>query len=399
MSARSTLFFLLIACLAVGCGRKHDMHGQQDVYYTCSMHPQVRQPGPGTCPICKMELVPVRTAATAHDDELHLNEQQILLGNIKVDSVRTHDLQQELLLPGRLAVDQERITSVSTRVMGRVEVLHFKNIGEHVGKGTPIYAIYSEELNAAVSELLVARDLSERPAPGSPDPERFLRAARRKLLDYGLDDAAIARLERLDQVPYTIEFLSPVNGTIIEVPVREGETVAQGTTLIKVASLATLWAEAQVFPYDRSRVRHGAEVRITLPAQPGRTITAPIAFADPELDPGSVVQWVRTVIDNADGSLQPGMQAYLHVPMAKVNALAVPSDAVLRDGKGSSVWLATGPGRFKVVMVTTGAEAGGFVEITSGLEPGDQVVVSGAYLLNSEFEFRQGEDPMAGMEM
>lgn len=399
MSVRDALLLLLIACIAIACASKHGGHGDPDVYYTCSMHPQVMEQAPGACPICKMPLVPARKSSTAHNDELHLNDQQILLGNIKVDTVREHALQQELLLPGRLAVDQEKVVSVSTRVMGRVEVLRYKNIGERVEKGAPIYAIYSEDLSAAVSELLVARDLSSRPATSSPDPERYLRAARRKLLDYGLDDPAIARLESLTQVPYTIEFLSPVSGTIIELPVREGETVMQGTTLIKVAPLSTLWAEAQVFPYDRPRVRPGSEVHISVPAQPGRAITSPITFASPELDPGSVIQWVRASIDNADGSLQPGMQAYLRVPMSTVNALAVPSDAVLHDGRGSSVWVSTAPGHFTIVMVTTGVEAGGYTEITDGLHAGDQVAVTGAYLLNSEYIFRKGDDPMAGMNM
>jgi Cu(I)/Ag(I) efflux system membrane fusion protein len=128
-------------------------------------------------------------------------------------------------------------------------------------------------------------------------------------------------------------------------------------------------------------------------------ISAKLSFANPELDPASITSLIRLDIPNDGGLLLPGMQVYVHVPTGEVTTLVLPTDAVLRDGGGASLWIATGPDRFKVVMVTTGVEAGGFTEITSGITEGQQVVISGAYLLNSEYKFRQGTDPMAGMEM
>jgi Cu(I)/Ag(I) efflux system membrane fusion protein len=283
--------------------------------------------------------------------------------------------------------------------MGRVEKLHFKNIGERVQVGEPLYALYSEELNSAVSELLIARDLAKRNSPSVVDPGRLDRLARNKLLAYGLTEAQVKELSTAVQAPFIIEFLSPTSGVITELPVRQGENLMQGAAIMKVASLSTLWVEAQVYPSDRSRIRIGAECSVTLPALPDTVITARLAFSNPELDPASIVSLIRANVPNTGGLLQPGMQAFLHLPMSAVKTLALPTDAVLHDGKGATVWIATDSRHFKVVMVTTGIEAGGFTQITKGINAGDQVVISGAYLLNSEFKFRQGTDPMAGMKM
>jgi len=396
MNAARIIVPVLIVLLGFSCGSKKTEVADDGVYYTCSMHPQVMEQQPGDCPICKMPLIAVRENTTQQAGELQLNERQVQLGNIRVDSARVRTLTQELLLPGRLAVNQQALTTVSTRVMGRVEKLHFKNIGDRVRQGDPIYAIYSEDLNIAVSELLFARDLAAKTASGAADPDRLERIARNKLLAYGLTEAQVNALATLERPPYTIEFTSPATGVITDLPIREGETLMQGAVVMKIAALSSLWAEAQVYPMDRARIALGAEGRVTLPGLPDTVITAPLTFANPELDPSSTIGLVRLDIPNTGGILQPGMQVYVHVPIGEVTTLALPTDAVLRDGEGSSVWIATGPGRFKVVMVTTGAEAGGFAAITSGIKAGDQVVISGAYLLNSEFKFRQGSDPMGG---
>lgn len=400
MSTLRILLPLLALLIALGCGRRQKKVVNDGMYYTCSMHPQVVAQGPGNCPICKMPLIAVRENATSNNGELQLNQRQIQLGNIRVDSARVRTLREELLLAARIVVDERQVSTISTRAMGRVEKLHFKNTGERVAKGQPLFALYSEELNIAVSELLIARDLSRKSDPAAAtDPGRLEVIAYNKLLAYGLTRAQVDVLAALVAPPYTVEFLSPVDGVITEVAAREGGTLMQGAIVMKVASLSSVWAEAQVFPVDRARVRPGVECTLTLPAWPDTTITGRIAFANPELDPSSVVGLVRIDLPNPDGRLRPGMQAYVHVPVSEVRASAVPTDAIIRDGRGASVWVSTAPGVFKVVMVTPGIEAGGFTEIIDGLQVGDQVVVSGAYLLNSEYMFRQGDDPMAGMEM
>lgn len=391
---------LLTLLLVMGC-RRDPVKVAEDsgTYYTCSMHPQVMEPRPGKCPICQMPLIPVRKNTTVEAGELQLNDLQIQLGNIKVDSARIRMVQEALLLPGRIVVDQEQVTTISTHVMGRVERLYFKNIGERVQQGQPLYALFSEELNTTVRELLVARDLSEKGNASMTAQGRLEQIARNKLLAYGLTDTQVNDLATATQAPYTIEFLSPSSGVITELPIREGESLMQGAAVLRIAALSSVWAEAQVYPTDQAQIRIGTLCGISIPALPDTALEARLAFSNPELDPSSVINLIRLTIPNQGGLLRPGMQAYVHVPVNVVRTLALPTDAVLRDGKGASVWIATAPHHFKVVMVETGIEAGGFTQITNGLQVGDQVVVSGAFLLNSEYRFRQGSDPMQGMKM
>ncbi len=400
MSATRIIAPLLALLLAFGCGRKPSEVAEDDgVYYTCSMHPQVMEHQPGNCPICKMPLIAVRENTTPEEGELQLNTLQVQLGNIKVDSARVRTIQEELLLPGRIVVDQRSVTTVSTHVMGRLEKLYFKNIGERVAKGQPLYALYSAELNVTVSELLFARDMARKADPATEDPGRLERSARHKLIAYGLTEEQVDAFAALNNAPYTIDFLSPASGVITELSMREGETLMQGAMVMKLVSLRSLWVEAQIYPMDRTRIKFGTECRITLPALPDTVITATLTFANPELDPSSIVGLIRLEVPNEGGRLLPGMQAYIHVPTSGTKALALPTGAILRDGDGASVWVSSGPGKYKVVMIKTGLEAGGLTEVTEGIKAGDEVVISGAYLLNSEYKFRQGSDPMAGMEM
>ncbi len=400
MSITRSILLITALVLAFGCGKKPaKVEADDGTYYTCSMHPQVMEQHPGPCPICKMPLVAVKKNTAPEEGALQLNTLQVQLGNITLDTARVRTIQEELLLPGRIVVDQRQLTTVSTRVMGRVEKLYFKNIGEHVTKGQPLYALYSEDLNATVSELLFARDMAKKADPATEDPGRLERSARNKLIAYGLTEEQVDAFATLTIAPYTIAFLSPASGVITELPIREGETLMQGAMVMKLASLSALWAEAQIYPMDRTRIKFGTECRITLPALPDTVISARLTFANPELDPSSIVGLIRLEIPNEGGQLLPGMQAYIHVPTSGTKALALPTGAILRDGDGASVWVSSGPGKFKVIMIKTGLEAGGLTEVTEGIKAGDQVVITGAYLLNSEYKFRQGSNPMQGMKM
>ena len=144
-------FFLFTACK-----NKKEAPGDPDTYYTCSMDPQVVEYKPGKCPICHMELTAVKKSNSENKDEIRLSEQQIQLGNIQTDTIRTGTIGDQLVLTATLNFDQMKITSVSSRVMGRIEKLYFKNMGDYVSKGMPLYDLYGEELNNAKQEYLLA---------------------------------------------------------------------------------------------------------------------------------------------------------------------------------------------------------------------------------------------------
>ena len=174
------------------------------VLFACeSKQPEQGKPAMADMP--GMEGMPDTSMATAAPDSgLHLSDQQILLGNIHVDTVAVHPMGLDVLLNGTLAVDQDRISMISTRVMGREEQLFVKSPGERVEKGQPLYAIYSEDLNATVNELLLARDKSQQLTTGIIDLGQLVETARNKLLYYGLTEAQVDDLSKAAQAPLLI---------------------------------------------------------------------------------------------------------------------------------------------------------------------------------------------------
>ncbi|MEO8591161.1 MAG: efflux RND transporter periplasmic adaptor subunit [Flavobacteriales bacterium] len=346
-----------------------------------------------------MDMPDTSPTTASADRGLHLSDQQILLGNIHVDTVALHPMGLDVLLNGTLAVDQDRISMISTRVMGRVDQLFVKSLGERVEKGQPLYAIYSEDLNATVNELLLARDKSQQLTTGIIDLGQLVQTARNKLLFYGLTIAQVDELAKAEKAPVLITVLSPVSGIVTELSLREGDRVMEGGGIMTIAALNTLWVEAQAYPMDRKRIRQGMPAEVRVPARPGLTLSGTINFLNPALDASTIIDPVRIVVANTDGELRPGMQAYVRIILQQDTVLAVPTNAVLWDGQGATVWVRTGHNVFKSVMVKTGMEADDLTEIVSGLQRGDAVVISGAYLLNSEYKFKSGTDPMSGMKM
>ncbi|HMT74843.1 MAG TPA: efflux RND transporter periplasmic adaptor subunit [Chitinophagaceae bacterium] len=386
--------------LLVSCGKKKQVTAASDIFYTCSMHPQVIQNKPGNCPICGMQLIQVNNSTTAKSDEIKLSAEQIELGNIHADTISKSSIGDRLVLTATLNFDQMKATSVSSRVMGRVERLYYKNLGDFVKKGVPLFDLYSEELNNAKQEFLLALD--KRKAFTSEtviDFDQLIQSARNKLLLWGLSEQQISELEKNKKAAPVTTFYSSASGYITQMEIREGDFVMEGGTIVKLADLSTLWAEAQVYTSQMAGINANSIVTVQLSDFENKEITGKIDFVNPEINPDTRINLIRVSIPNPGNQLKPGMPAYVILKSPKQQSLTLPIDAVIRDGKGATVWLQTGSNSFKSVMVETGLEADDRIEIKSGLKEGDVVVISGAYLLHSEFIFKKGANPMDGMKM
>ena len=147
-----TILFFLISCKA----KKKVALLNPDVFYTCSMHPQIMQDKPGNCPICGMKLIPVEKKKGADADAIMLSDQQIQLGNIQVDTVGKGIIGDETILPATLNIDETKSTTVNARISGRIDRLYFKNQGDYISKGQKLYDLYSEELNNAKQEYILS---------------------------------------------------------------------------------------------------------------------------------------------------------------------------------------------------------------------------------------------------
>jgi Cu(I)/Ag(I) efflux system membrane fusion protein len=290
-----------------------------------------------------------------------------------------------------------KASSVSSRVMGRVERLYYKNIGDYVKKGSPLYEIYSEDLNNAKQEYILALDKKKAFNTESViDFEQLIQSAKNKLLLWGLSETQINELANTRKATPTTIFYSTAGGYITQLDIREGDYTMEGGTIVKLADLSALWAEAQVYTSQLAEVNSNSIATVQLPDFDNKEIMGRIEFVNPEINPDTRINLIRVSIPNTGNQLKPGMPAYVLLKSPQRQSLTLPIDAVIRDGKGATVWIQTGKNTFKSVMVQAGIESGDRIEIKSGLKEGDVVVLTGAYLLHSEFVFKKGADPMSG---
>ncbi len=380
------------------CKNKKQTTIQAGEYYTCSMHPQIMEIKPGVCPICHMDLIVVKKANSAVD-EISLNDEQIKLGNIQFDTLRNGMIGDKTVLTATLNSDETNSNSVSAKITGRIDRLYFKAIGDYVSIGAPLFDLYSEELNNAKQEYLAVLEKQETLDNTIIDFKRLVQSAKTKLLLWGMSEGQIAELARAKKSSSHTAFFSTASGYITELPVLEGQFVSEGSVIVKLTGLSSLWAEAQVYASALPGIDITGQAIVEIPGIPGKQWTGKPSFANPEIAADSRLNLIRVTIANDDGLLKPGMPAYVSIKNKDIKAFTLPSDAVLRDGTMNIVWVQSGKGRFKMKIVEIGLESGNRLEIKSGLQNGDVVVTSGAYLINSEFIFKKGANTMAGMKM
>ncbi len=393
------LVLIVLPIIFAACSEKKKTAeiGAKVQTYTCPMHPQVIKEEPGRCPFCGMDLVPF----DKNDEQkfLTLGASQRALANITSVVVGENGFSKYTRLNGRLTTDPEQTTYVSSRVAGRIEVLYVKETGINVRKGQPLYKIYSEQLSTLQQEYLLAKAQID----NFPDDQRFRqieKGARQKLLLYGQTEAQLKGLIAGQNISPFVTYFAPNSGVVSELSVTEGQYVSEGGTIMKLENYSNLWVEADVYPSDLNKVKTGEKVTVIVAGYENHPVEMKISFINPVLGAGSQTMQIRGSIANPNHQWQSGLQASVMIAAPGLKtALALPVDAVIRDGQGTHIWIERKEGEYEPRMVTVGRETFSEVEITSGLKEGEKVVVSGAYLLYSEFTLKKGKDPMAGMKM
>ncbi|MDR6824787.1 Cu(I)/Ag(I) efflux system membrane fusion protein [Arcicella sp. BE139] len=363
------------------------------------MHPQVVSDRMGTCPICHMDLVMVKKHNSLNPGEIYLNDDQLRLGNIKTDTLSIGNLNEKMVLTGVLNYNQNERQSISSRIMGRIDKLYFKSIGDYVVAGSPLYEIYSEELNNAKQEYILAIKQKNSFNKAIVNVDDIIAASANKLLLWGLSKNQIKDLESNKTLSNTTTFYSSSSGYITSIVTQEGSYVMEGGNILDIANLSTLWVETQAYSSQLSLIQKNSSSKILIPDLDNLEMNAKVEFINPELNSNSRINTVRFTVANNAQKLKPGMAVYVIIENPSIHSITLPTDAVIRDDKGVTVWIQTGKNTFKSKMVEIGIESENKIEIKSGLNIKDVVVTSGAYLLNSEFIFKNGADPMAGMKM
>ncbi|MEO8901776.1 MAG: efflux RND transporter periplasmic adaptor subunit [Polyangiaceae bacterium] len=356
-------------------------------HYTCSMHPSVHQHGPGKCPICGMDLVPVSKQGQEQGVVL-LDEARRQLIGVRTGLVTEGPMQRTFRALGHVTYDESTLTDVNLKVHGWITKLFVNETGQRVTKGQPLFLLYSPELYSAEQDFLLANPSHAAPvSPLETDSNRgalLAKAARQRLHLLGLDNAQIDALAKSGTPSENSTILAPASGFVIEKTVVEGAAVEAGVKLFRIAALNKVWVEAEVYEGELPHVHVGQSATVTLDYVPGRSYEAKVSYIYPSLDLMTRTGRVRVELANKQLELRPGMYASVSLAGDAEARIQVPASAVVYTGPRRLVFVDLGGGRFRPEEVRVGAESNGRYEVLSGLQPGDSVATSGVFLIAAE---------------
>jgi len=375
--------------------------------WTCPMHPQVVENQPGSCPICGMDLVESEDEPASgghvsddgdpgsHSPVVHIDPSVIQKMNVTTEPVGRHDIIRQIRAVGHLDYDLEGMVTVTTRYSGFVESVYVDSVGQPVRRGDRLFDVYAPELVQTQRELLsairYANSLSGAPGDVERRARELVTAARTRLEYWDLSEEQIRSIESEGTVQRTITVFAPSDGIVMQrTHGLEGMAIQPGMDVIHIADLSKLLLTAEVFENQLRWVTVGSPATIDITYLPGETIVGRVRFIEPE-----VREQTRTInliieVPNPGGRLKVGMYAtVLFEPVAVSDAVAVPTQAVLRSGERQVVVMALGEGRFAPREVRIGVEGDdGFVQVLDGLSAGDVVVTSAQFLIDSESNLR-----------
>jgi membrane fusion protein, copper/silver efflux system len=367
--------------------------------WTCAMHPQIRMPQPGKCPICGMELIPLAQNGTTSTDPsaIHLSKEAAELANVLTSVVTRQTPVKEVRLYGKIQADERLFQNQVAHVPGRIERLSINFTGETVVKGQVLAEIYSPELITAQQELL------ETVKTKQLQPELY-EASREKLLQWKLTDDQIAKIESSGAVQNNFEVVSNTTGSVTARRVSTGDHVSPGTILFEVADLSKVWVMFDAYESDLQFLHIGEKISFSIQALPGIDFKGNILFIDPVIDPVTRVAKVRVETGNQMGKLKPEMFAtgIVFSTLKEYNDNAViPKSAVLWTGKRSVVYVKQ-PGTdepvFKIREVELGPMLGESYVITNGLLEGEEIVTSGTFSVDAAAQLEGKPSMMNGIQ-
>ncbi len=362
----------------------HEMGSEarkEPLYWVAPMDPNYRRDGPGKSPM-GMDLVPYYGDADSSDAapgtvRISADTQHNL--GVRIAAVERRDVQRELRLPGVVHYAEDLLTHVHPRVAGWIETLHVEAVGDAVERGQPLYRLYAPTLINAQEDYLLALKRNNRD---------LIEAAQARLQSLQLNATQIAAIAQSGAVNQSVLFTAPQSGVLDRLTVREGFYVQPGDTLMSIGSIERVWVEAQVDVRQLDDVHAGQAVSMRLDARRDESFSGRVDRIEPTVDPVNRTARLRVIMDNPEERLKPNMLVHLTLHTHASERLVVPREAVIRTAKSNRVVRALDDGAFLSTAVQTGAYFDDWVEILSGLDAGDAVVVSAQFLLDSESSLR-----------
>ncbi|MBN2525132.1 MAG: efflux RND transporter periplasmic adaptor subunit [Deltaproteobacteria bacterium] len=384
-----------------------DGNAKKDTIWTCSMHPQIRQPNPGKCPICGMDLIPLADDGDKPGPRtVVMSERAKLLAQIGTTEVRRRKMAAtDLRLLGRIEPNETAVKNVTAWTGGRIDHLHVKVTGQSVRAGQVVATLYSPEVFSAHQDLLVAKKQVEKMKDGTESAlnavKRALEASRTRLRLLGVDENELSNLEQQDKPTTKAAIRTPFAGTVTERVATEGAYVSTGALLYRVVNLSSVWVQLDAYESDLPSLSKGQEVEIQVEGLANEVFKGAITFIDPTLDPARRVARVRVEVKNRDGRLRPGMFVEAEVKSSIKDGakppLVIPETAPLFTGHRAIVFVedvkATRP-TYLARTVRLGLKSGNEYPVIAGLSEGERVVTKGAFTLDADLQIRGGESMM-----
>lgn len=391
--------FAIIAGVIIGRYSGHftanvEKPEKKPLYWIDSMEPQIHYPGPGKSRM-NMELIPVYPDDTQAKDTsgaIHISPMVVNNLGIRTAPVINGNLAKSIETVGYVEPNENQIGHVHTYADGWVHKLIVKAVGEPAKKGQLLFQLYSPQLVNAQEEYLIALDSKN---------QSLIDASYKRLMALNISEQQIQKLKQTHKASHLINVYAPQDGIVLMLGIREGMHVMPETEIMSLVDLSTIWMIAQVFEDQAEWVKVGEEVEARLPAFPGKVWKGKVDYVYPQIDPMTRTLKARFRFNNPEGLLKPNMYANIKLfGKSKPNVITIPIEALIRTSTGTNVVISLGEGRFAIRPVKTGIESGDQVEILSGLTAGEQVVVSGQFLIDSESNlkssFQRLEDQKGG---
>ncbi|UCE26778.1 MAG: efflux RND transporter periplasmic adaptor subunit, partial [Candidatus Coatesbacteria bacterium] len=361
---------------------------------------------PGECPICGMDLVPVEEVGGAeggvegYTTVLISPTKQQLIG-LKTTKVETREISKTIRTVGMVELDQSRVYHVHTKFNGWIENVYVPGEGDTVYAGQPLASIYSPELYTTQEEYLLAlrsaRELEDSSFSGVAEgSERLLEAARRRLKLWDISEAEIQRLERTGEPLEYIKLYSPYSGYVTDTMAEPGMYVQPGTELFAIADTSSVWVLADIYESELPFIKPGVKATIELPFNDAGPIEGTVSHVYPYVEGSSRTVKARFEFPNRNGALLPMMYVEVNVEIDLGESLVIPEEAVLDTGGRKIVFVALEDGHMEPREIMVLTEADGFAVVHHGLEPGETVVTSGNFLIDSESQLKAALAGMGG---
>ncbi|MDX1560845.1 MAG: efflux RND transporter periplasmic adaptor subunit, partial [Marinobacter sp.] len=363
---------------ALSSAEQASSDSKEPLYWVAPMDPNFKSDKPGKSPM-GMDLIPVYEGGGQADDTagtVRISPTVVNNLGVRTEPVIQGRLPNNITTVGYVAYDEDQMVHVHPRVEGWIETLFVKAEGEPVEQGKPLYTLYSPTLVNAQEELLLAMNRGN---------QKLVEAATERLAALNVPASLISRLRQSRDIQRTMTVYAPRSGVIENLNVREGMFIKPGDRVLSIAALDEVWVIGEVFESQLSAVEAGNRVQLTLDYMPGREWRGRVDYVYPEVNPKTRTARVRMRFDNEDGALMPGMFARLEVQGERgKRQFLVPRESVIRTGQSDRLVLALEEGAFKSINVSVGRVGEKHAEILDGLTPGDTVVTSAQFLIDSE---------------